>query len=106
MSGENERQQAYIDQTRARLEAVQERMDRHVIGSGKIAEAFALIERMRAEGAADLDIDKALAAKKLPSVIDIAKKTWWRSPSWALLKRKKARLERKLERQEQRLASL
>ena len=72
------------------------RMDAHVIGGGPVAKSLALIERMRAEGATDLEIDTALAKKKLPSVIEVGRKSALHVPGWWLLTRRKKRLDRKI----------
>ena len=52
---------AAIAPVRARLDAVLERKSRHVMGHGDVAKSLTLIERMRAEGAEDPQIDEALA---------------------------------------------
>ena len=79
-----------------KLNAVQARIDAHVFGSGPMAQSLAIIEKMRAEGATDLEIDTALAKKKLPSVIEVGRKSALHVPGWWLLTRRKKRLDRKI----------
>lgn len=94
--GENNPKNAQLARLQERRAAIQARMDAHVIGGGPVAKSLALIERMRAEGATDLEIDTALAKKKLPSVIEVGRKSALHVPSWWLLIRRKKRLDRKI----------
>ena len=92
--GENNPKNAQLTRLQERRAAIQARMDAHVIGGGPVAKSLALIERMRAEGATDLEIDTALA--KLPSVIEVGRKSALHVPGWWLLTRRKKRLDRKI----------
>ena len=94
--GENNPKNARLTRLQERRAAIQARMDAHIIGGGPVATSLALIERMRAEGATDLEIDTALAKKKLPSVIEVGRKSALHVPGWWLLTRRKKRLDRKI----------
>lgn len=89
---------AAIAPVRARLDAVLERKSRHVMGHGDVAKSLALIERMRAEGAEDPQIDEALAKAKLPSVVQVGRKSLMRWPSWWWLNRRERALRAKIDR--------
>ena len=80
--GENNPKNARLARLQERRAAIQARMDAHVIGGGPVAKSLALIERMRAEGATDLEIDTALAKKKLPSVIEVGRQSALQVPGW------------------------
>ena len=82
--GENNPKNARLARLQERRAAIQARMDAHII------------ERMRADGATDLEIDTALAKKKLPSVIEVGRKSALHVPGWWLLTRRKKRLDRKI----------
>ena len=89
---------AAIAPVRARLDAVLERKSRHVMGHGDVAKSLALIERMRAEGASDHEIDVALAEAKLPSVVQVGRKSLMRWLSWWWLNRRERALRAKITR--------
>lgn len=89
---------AAIAPVRARLDAVLERKSRHVMGHGDIAKSLALIERMRAEGAEDPQIDEALAKAKLPSVVQVGRRSFLHWPSWWWLNRRERTLRAKIAR--------
>ena len=58
----------------------------------------ALIERMRAEGAEDPQIDEALAKAKLPSVVQVGRRSFLHWPSWWWLNRRERALRAKIAR--------
>lgn len=89
---------AAIAPVRTRLDAVLERKSRHVMGHGDIAKSLALIERMRAEGAEDPQIDEALAKAKLPSVVQVGRRSFLHWPSWWWLNRRERTLRAKIDR--------
>lgn len=89
---------AAIAPVRARLDAVLERKSRHVMGHGDVAKSLALIERMRAEGAEDPQIDEALAKAKLPSVVQVGRRSFLHWPSWWWLNRRERTLRAKIAR--------
>ncbi len=89
---------AAIAPVRARLDAVLERKGRHVLGHGDMAKSLVLIERMRTEGASDRQIDEALAAAKLPSVVQVGRKSLLRWPSWWWLNLRERALRAKIDR--------
>ena len=89
---------AAIAPVRARLDAVLERKSRHVMGHGDVAKSLALIERMRAEGAEDPQIDEALAKAKLPSVVQVGRRSFLHWPSWWWLNRRERALRAKITR--------
>ena len=89
---------AAIAPVRARLDAVLERKSRHVMGHGDVAKSLALIERMRAEGAEDPQIDEALAKAKLPSVVQVGRRSFLHWPSWWWLNRRERALRAKIAR--------
>lgn len=89
---------AAIAPVRTRLDAVLERKSRHVMGHGDVAKSLALIERMRAEGAEDPQIDEALAKAKLPSVVQVGRRSFLRWPSWWWLNRRERALRAKIAR--------
>lgn len=89
---------AAIAPVRARLDAVLERKGRHVMGHGDVAKSLALIERMRAEGAEDPQIDEALAKAKLPSVVQVGRRSFLHWPSWWWLNRRERALRAKITR--------
>lgn len=89
---------AAIAPVRAQLDEVLERKSRHVMGHGDVAKSLALIERMRAEGASDHEIDVALAEAKLPSVVQVGRKSLMRWPSWWWLNRRERALRAKITR--------
>ena len=86
---------AAIAPVRARLDAVLERKGRHVLGHGDMAKSLVLIERMRTEGASDRQID---AAAKLPSVVQVGRKSLLRWPSWSWLNLRERALRAKIDR--------
>ena len=79
-----------------KFNAVEARIDAHVFGSGPMAQSLAIIEKMRAEGATDHEIDTTLHKKKLPSVVDVGRKSVRHLPSWWWLNRRKRSLENKI----------
>ena len=87
---------AAIAPVRTRLDAVLERKSRHVMGHGDVAKSLALIERMRAEGAEDPQIDEALAKAKLPSVVQVGRRSFLHWPSWWWLNRRERALRAKI----------
>ena len=89
---------AAIAPVRTRLDAVLERKSRHVMGHGDVAKSLALIERMRAEGAEDPQIDEALAKAKLPSVVQVGRRSFLHWPSWWWLNRRERALRAKIAR--------
>lgn len=89
---------AAIAPVRTRLDAVLERKSRHVMGHGDVAKSLALIERMRAEGAEDPQIDEALAKAKLPSVVQVGRRSFLHWPSWWWLNRRERALRAKIDR--------
>ena len=94
--GENNPKNARLARLQERRAAIQARMDAHIIGGGPVAKSLALIERMRAEGATDHEIDTTLHKKKLPSVVDVGRKSVRHLPSWWWLNRRKRSLENKI----------
>lgn len=89
---------AAIAPVRARLDAVLERKSRHVMGHGDMAKSLELMEKMRDEGASDHEIDVALAEAKLPSVVQVGRKSLMRWPSWWWLNRRERALRAKIAR--------
>ena len=89
---------AAIAPVRALLDEVLERKSRHVLGHGDMAKSLELIEKMRDEGASDLEIDVALAEAKLPSVVQVGRKSLMRWPSWWWLNRRERALRAKIDR--------
>lgn len=89
---------AAIAPVRTRLDAVLERKSRHVMGHGDVAKSLALIERMRAEGAEDPQIDEALAKAKLPSVVQVGRRSFLHWPSWWWLNHRERALRAKIDR--------
>ena len=89
---------AAIAPVRAQLDEVLERKSRHVLGHGDVAKSLALIERMRAEGAEDPQIDEALAKAKLPSVVQVGRRSFLHWPSWWWLNRRERALRAKITR--------
>ena len=68
------------------------------MGHGDVAKSLALIERMRAEGAEDPQIDEALAKAKLPSVVQVGRRSFLHWPSWWWLNRRERALRAKITR--------
>lgn len=89
---------AAIAPVRTRLDTVLERKSRHVMGHGDVAKSLALIERMRVEGAEDPQIDEALAKAKLPSVVQVGRRSFLHWPSWWWLNRREHALRAKIAR--------
>lgn len=89
---------AAIAPVRARLDGVLERKSRHVLGHGDMAKSLELMEKMRDEGASDHEIDAALAQAKLPSVVQVGRKSLMRWPSWWWLNRRERALRAKIDR--------
>lgn len=89
---------AAIAPVRTHLDAVLERKSRHVMGHGDVAKSLALIERMRAEGAEDPQIDEALAKAKLPSVVQVGRRSFLHWPSWWWLNHRERALRAKIAR--------
>ena len=89
---------AAIAPVRTRLDAVLERKSRHVLGHGDMAKSLELMEKMRDEGASDHEIDVALAEAKLPSVVQVGRKSLMRWPSWWWLNRRERALRAKIDR--------
>lgn len=89
---------AAIAPVRAQLDEVLERKSRHVLGHGDMAKSLELMEKMRDEGASDHEIDVALAEAKLPSVVQVGRKSLMRWPSWWWLNRRERALRAKIDR--------
>lgn len=89
---------AAIAPVRARLDAVLERKSRHVLGHGDMAKSLELMEKMRDEGASDHEIDVALAEAKLPSVVQVGRRSFLHWPSWWWLNRRERALRAKITR--------
>lgn len=89
---------AAIAPVRAQLDEVLERKSRHVLGHGDMAKSLELMEKMRDEGASDHEIDVALAEAKLPSVVQVGRKSLMRWPSWWWLNRRERALRAKITR--------
>ena len=89
---------AAIAPVRAQLDEVLERKSRHVLGHGDMAKSLELMEKMRDEGASDHEIDAALAEAKLPSVVQVGRKSLMRWPSWWWLNRRERALRAKITR--------
>ena len=89
---------AAIAPVRTRLDAALERKSRHVLGHGDMAKSLELMEKMRDEGASDHEIDVALAEAKLPSVVQVGRKSLMRWPSWWWLNRRERALRAKITR--------
>lgn len=89
---------AAIAPVRAQLDEVLERKSRHVLGHGDMAKSFELMEKMRDEGASDHEIDVALADAKLPSVVQVGRKSLMRWPSWWWLNRRERALRAQIDR--------
>ena len=89
---------AVIAPVRAQLDEVLERKSRHVLGHGDMAKSLELMEKMRDEGASDHEIDVALADAKLPSVVQVGRKSLMRWPSWWWLNRRERALRAKIDR--------
>ena len=89
---------AAIAPVRAQLDEVLERKSRHVLGHGDMAKSLELMEKMRDEGASDHEIDAALAQAKLPSVVQVGRKSLMRWPSWWWLNRRERALRAKIDR--------
>lgn len=89
---------AAIAPVRAQLDEVLERKSRHVMGHGDMAKSLELMEKMRDEGASDHEIDVALAEAKLPSVVQVGRKSLMRWPSWWWLNRRERALRAKITR--------
>lgn len=89
---------AAIAPVRAQLDEVLERKSRHVLGHGDMAKSLELMEKMRDEGANDHEIDAALAEAKLPSVVQVGRKSLMRWPSWWWLNRSERALRAKIDR--------
>lgn len=89
---------AAIAPVRTRLDAVLERKSRHVLGHGDMAKSLELMEKMRDEGASDHEIDVALAKAKLPSVVQVGRRSFLHWPSWWWLNRRERALRAKITR--------
>ena len=89
---------AAIAPVRAQLDEVLERKSRHVLGHGDMAKSLELMEKMRDEGASDHEIDVALAEAKLPSVVQVGRKSLMRWPSWWWLNRRERALRAQIDR--------
>ena len=89
---------AAIAPVRTRLDAVLERKSRHVLGHGDMAKSLELMEKMRDEGASDHEIDVALAEAKLPSVVQVGRRSFLHWPSWWWLNRRERALRAKIDR--------
>ena len=89
---------AAIAPVRARLDEVLERKSRHVLGHGDMAKSLEMMEKMRDEGASDHEIDAALAEAKLPSVVQVGRKSLMRWPSWWWLNRRERALRAQIDR--------
>ena len=59
---------------------------------------MSLMEKMRDAGASDHEIDVALAEAKLPSVVQVGRKSLMRWPSWWWLNRRERALRAKIDR--------
>lgn len=88
---------AAIAPVRVQLDEVLERKSRHVLGHGDMAKSLELMEKMRDEGASDREIDVALAQAKLPSVMQVGRKSLMRWPSWWWLNRRERALRTKID---------
>lgn len=89
---------AAIAPVRAQLDEVLERKSRHVLGHGDMAKSLELMEKMRNEGASDHEIDVTLAEAKLPSVVQVGRKSLMRWPSWWWLNRRERALRAQIDR--------
>ena len=89
---------AAIAPVRAQLDEVLERKSRHVLGHGDMAKSLELMEKMRDEGASDHEIDVTLAEAKLPSVVQVGRKSLMRWPSWWWLNRRERALRAQIDR--------
>lgn len=89
---------AAIAPVRAQLDEVLERKSWHVLGHGDMAKSLELMEKMRDEGASDHEIDVALAEAKLPSVVQVGRKSLMRWPSWWWLNRRERALRAQIDR--------
>jgi len=89
---------AAIAPVRAQLDEVLERKSRHVLGHGDMAKSLELMEKMRDEGASDHEIDVALAKAKLPSVVQVGRRSFLHWPSWWWLNRRERALRAKIDR--------
>ena len=89
---------AAIAPVRAQLDEALERKSLHVLGHGDMAKSLELMEKMRDEGASDHEIDVALAEAKLPSVVQVGRKSLMRWPSWWWLNRRERALRAKIDR--------
>lgn len=89
---------AAIAPVRAQLDEVLERKSRHVLGHGDMAKSLELMEKMRDEGASDHEIDVALAEAKLPSVVQVGRRSFLHWPSWWWLNRRERALRAKIAR--------
>ena len=87
-----------IAPVRAQLDEVLERKSRHVLGHGDMAKSLELMEKMRDEGASDHEIDVALAKAKLPSVVQVGRRSFLHWPSWWWLNRRERALRAKIDR--------
>ena len=63
-----------------------------------MAKSLELMEKMRDEGASDHEIDVALAEAKLPSVVQVGRKSLMRWPSWWWLNRRERALRAQIDR--------
>ena len=89
---------AAIAPVRAQLDEVLERKSRHVLGHGDMAKSLELMGKMRDEGASDHEIDVALAEAKLPSVVQVGRRSFLHWPSWWWLNRRERALRAKIDR--------
>ena len=89
---------AAIAPVRAQLDEVLERKSRHVLGHGDMTKSLELMEKMRDEGASDHEIDVALAEAKLPSVVQVGRRSFLHWPSWWWLNRRERALRAKIDR--------
>lgn len=89
---------AAIAPVRAQLDEVLERKSQHVLGHGDMAKSLELMEKMRDEGASDHEIDVALAEAKLPSVVQVGRRSFLHWPSWWWLNRRERALRAKIDR--------
>lgn len=89
---------AAIAPVRAQLDEVLERKSRHVLGHGDMAKSLELMEKMRDEGASNHEIDVALAEAKLPSVVQVGRRSFLHWPSWWWLNRRERALRAKITR--------